>query len=93
MASYQVMSWRGIPSLVKATDEAGSVVSRQLPASFQQGIDRVAMAGGLIDSDAYLEGWTWSAPAKRDGTAEEVAEAAVAELVGTWRGGALPAGD
>lgn len=81
MATYRVMSWRGIPSQVKVSDDAGAVVSRMLPGSFQQEIDRVAMAEGLIDTDAYLEGWAWSEPAHRDGSAEDVAEAVVAELI------------
>lgn len=84
MASYQVMSWRDIPSQVKATDPDGAFVRRQLPAFFQQEIDRVAMAEGLIDSDAYLEAWAWSEPVERDGTAEEVAEALVGELADVW---------
>jgi hypothetical protein len=85
MASYRVMSWRGIPSQVKVTADDGAVVTRQLPASFQQEIDRVAMAEGLIDSDAYLEAWTWSEPVEREGGAEEVAETVVEELAKEWR--------
>jgi hypothetical protein len=73
MASYRVMSWRGIPAQVAATDSSGASVSRQLPAFFQQEIDRVAMAEGLIETDDYLDGWAWSDPVERDGSAEEVA--------------------
>ncbi|MEA2025674.1 MAG: virulence factor [Chloroflexota bacterium] len=85
MVSYQVLSWRGIPSAVKVGDEAGVVVRKQLPVFFQQEIDRIAMAEGLIDSDAYLEEWTWSRAAERDGGAEEVAAALVEELAEEWR--------
>ena len=84
MTKYQVMSWQGIPSQVKVSADDGEVVSKQFPALFQQEIDRVAMAEGLIDSDAYLEAWTWSEPAERDGPAEEVADALVAELGDEW---------
>lgn len=84
MASYQVLSWRGIPSQVKVTAADGTTVRRQLPASFQQEIDRVAMSEGLIDSDAYLELWGWSVPAEREGSAEEVAGALVGELAASW---------
>ncbi len=80
MASYRVLSWRGIPSQVTVTDEDGTTVRRQLPASFQQEIDRIAMAEGLSDSDTYLELWTWSQPAEREGAALEVADALVGEL-------------
>lgn len=85
MATYQVMSWRGIPSQVKATDSDGDTARRPLPAFFQQEIDRVAMAEGLIDSDEYLELWTWSATAEREGTAEDVAEAVALEVAEAWR--------
>ena len=86
MASYRVLSWQGIPSQVTVTAADGTTVSRQLPPSFQQEIDRIAMAEGLIDSDAYLESWEWSDPAEREGSAEEVAEAIVVELAESWRG-------
>jgi hypothetical protein len=85
MASYRVMSWRGIPSQVRATDDTGATVSRMLPPFFLQEIDRVAMAEGLVGSDEYLEAWVWSDEAIRDGSADVVA-AAVAEEVGdAWR--------
>ena len=85
MASYRVMSWRGIPAQVTATDASGASVSRQLPAFFQQEIDRVAVAEGLIETDDYLEGWAWSDPDEREGTAKEVAEAVAAEAAETWK--------
>lgn len=85
MATYRVMSWRDIPSQIKATDDSGATVSRMLPASFQAEIDRVAMAEGLIGSDEYLEAWVWSEPAKREGTAEEVAHIVLDELIASRR--------
>ncbi len=78
------MSWRHIPAQVKATDDTGDEVSRQLPTFFQQEIDRVAMREGLFDTDEYLEGWSWSEPTKRDGDAEEVADAIAAEVADAW---------
>ena len=54
MSAIQVLYWQDIPSVVKAGD-----VKRQLPESFQQEIDRVAMEQGLLGSDAYLEQWEW----------------------------------
>ena len=85
MAHYRVMSWRGIPSQVRVTDESGATVSKMLPAFFQQEIDRVAMAEGLAGTDEYLEAWEWSAESERDGDAEAVATALVEELAATWR--------
>ncbi len=79
------MSWRGIPSQVKASDDTGATVSQMLPSFFQQEIDRVAMAEGLVGTDEYLEAWTWSDESSQDGSAQDVA-AAVAEEVGeAWR--------
>lgn len=85
MATYQIMRWRGIPAQVKATDDLGATARAQLPPFFQQEIDRVAMAEGLIDSDAYLEAWAWSDPADRDGNAVDVAEAVATEAAESWR--------
>lgn len=85
MVSYRVLSWQGIPSQVTVTAADGTTIRRQLPPSFQQEIDRVAMAEGLIDSDAYLELWEWSDLAEREGSAEEVAESIVAELAEGWQ--------
>jgi hypothetical protein len=77
---YRVLSWRDIPSQVKATDETGAAVSTRLPARFQERIDQEAMRLGLYGTDAYLEEWTWSAEEERPGSAEEVAAAVVAEI-------------
>ena len=85
MASYRVMSWRGIPSQVKATDDTGASVSRMLPPFFQQEIDRIAMTEGLADSDEYLEAWAWSDESTRGGSAEEVAAAVAEEAGEAWR--------
>ncbi len=86
MATYRVMSWRGIPSQVKVTDDSGATVSKMMPPFFQQEIDRVAMAEGLAGTDEYLEAWDWSADAQREGeSAEAVAEAIVTELEEAWR--------
>jgi len=85
MASYRVMSWHGIPAQVTATDASGASVTCQLPAFFQQEIDRVAMAEGLIETDDYLEGWTWSEPVEREGPSDVVAEAAATEAADDWR--------
>jgi hypothetical protein len=64
----QVLYWQDVPSVVKDGD-----AKVQLPDSFQQEIDRRAMAQGLVGSDAYLEHWHWE---EREGTLDEV----VAEL-------------
>jgi hypothetical protein len=84
MARYRVLTWNGIPSAVRAEDAAGGRVKRELPDWFAQEIDRVAMRDGLVGSDAYMEAWSWSKPVERDGTAAEVVDAVVGELVDEW---------
>ena len=80
MARYQVLRWEEIPTVVKAFGEDGESVSRQLDPWFQQEVDRVAMAQGLVGSDAYLERWAWDEPVERPGGVEETLDAVVAEL-------------
>ena len=77
MASYVVVSWKGIPTVVEAAD-GGETATVALTERFQALIDSVAMMQGLADSEAYLDAWERSAPVERPGTASAVA-AAVAE--------------
>ena len=79
MATYQVVSWKGIPASVEAADEEGSVTVG-LTDRFQMLIDSVAMQLGLHDSDAYIDLWTRETPQDRPGNARAVAEAVAAEL-------------
>jgi hypothetical protein len=72
----QVLYWQDIPSVVRVGD-----VKRELPEWFQQEIDRVAMAQGLVGSDAYLEAWEWRDLEPREGNAATVADAVEAELI------------
>ena len=81
MTRVQVLYWQEIPSLVRVTADDGTQLSRQLPDWFQQEIDRVAMDGGLVGSDAYLEQWHWGEAEEREGTPNEVLDAVEAELV------------
>ena len=80
MARYQVLRWQEIPSVVKAFDDDGQSVSRQLDPWFQQEIDRQAMALGLVGSDEYLEQWAWDEPLERDGGVDETLDAVEREL-------------
>jgi len=73
------MFWKHIPSQVKAWDE-GTEVKRMMPDRFQVAIDAYAMKDGSTDMDAYLEGWGWGPVEDRDGTAEDVLAAVIAEL-------------
>jgi hypothetical protein len=79
MATFQVMCWQEIPSVVEAR-EAGVVHKVALGRRFQELIDLAAMKRGLAGSDAYLEQWTKSPRQEREGTAAEVADSVAAEL-------------
>jgi len=79
VASYQILSWQGIPAAVEARD-GQAVVTRQLSERFQMLIDSAAMLLGHDAAEAYLEAWARSAPVERPGTADEVAAAVAAEL-------------
>jgi cvfA/B/C family virulence factor len=85
MGRYRVLAWNGIPAQVKASDDSGRRASRTLPDWFQQEIDRVAMRDGLVGSDEYLAGWQWSEFTTQPGSADDVADAVVDELVASWR--------
>lgn len=79
MATYQVMCWQEIPSVVEAR-EAGIVRKVALGKRFQELIDLAAMNRGLAGSDAYLEQWGKSPRQEREGSAAEVAGAVAQEL-------------
>ncbi|MCQ3976533.1 MAG: hypothetical protein DPW09_24135 [Anaerolineae bacterium] len=83
MAHYQIMSWHGIPTGVKAVDTTGQV-REKLPMYFQVAVDAVATATGRMDPAGYLSGWQWSEPIERQGTAKEVAQVVVAELIASF---------
>ena len=79
MAKYQVMSWKHIPSQVKAWD-GDAEVKRMLPNYFQAAIDAYAMKDGSTDMDAYLDGWQWGPVEERAGEPKDVVDALVDEL-------------
>ena len=79
MAEYQILYWRDLPAQIRVY-ENGRPRSHKLPDRFQQEIDRVAMAEGLVNTDAYLELWAWSDRMTREGSADEVAKQVIQEL-------------
>jgi hypothetical protein len=79
MATYRLMCWQEIPTVVEAM--AGGTVHKQpLSPRFQDLIDRAAMRQGLAGTDAYLEHWKKTAPKEREGDPEAVAKAIAAEI-------------
>ena len=83
MATYQILSWQGIPTGVKAKDANGPK-RQNLPIRFQAAVDAVATATGNIETQAYLAGWQWSQPEEREGTAVAVAQSIAAEIENTF---------
>ena len=73
------MSWKHIPSQVKAWDDGGEA-KRMLPDRFQAAIDAYAMKDGSTDMDAYLDGWKWGPIEERSGSAGDVLDAIIGEL-------------
>ena len=84
MARYRILAWKEIPAQVQATDDTGAKANRKLPGWFGAEIDRVAMHEGLAGTDDYLDKFAWTDEVEREGTADEVADAVVAELITTW---------
>ena len=79
MATYKILYWQEVPSQVKVEDDQDEV-NIQLPQRFMDRVDRLAMQRGLQGTDDFLEQWHWSDEEERDGPAQEVASAIVAEL-------------
>ena len=79
MATYQILCWKEYPSQVKAEGN-GEEVKIELEPRFQELIDKIATEKGAIGSDEYLDGWNWSDPKERPGSAADVAQAVKREL-------------
>ena len=79
LAKYQVMSWKHIPSQVKAWDGM-TEVKRMLPDYFQAAIDAYAMKDGATDMDSYLDGWRWADTQEMDGSPEHVVTRLIDDL-------------
>jgi hypothetical protein len=80
VARYQILYWQDVPSIVKAFDDDGASLSRELPEWFQQEIDKRAMVQGLTESDAYLEQWRWGDMQERPGAPSDVLDDVAREL-------------
>jgi hypothetical protein len=77
MATYKILYWQEVPSQIRAEDDDGDV-SVELPQKFMVRIDALATQRGLADD--YLAQWRWSDEEEREGTAQDVADAVLAEL-------------
>lgn len=79
MAEYQILSWHGIPTTVRAR-QGGERASRPLSPRFMEAVDRAAMRARLTGHRNYPKGFRWSEPQEREGTPEAVVEAVAAEI-------------
>ena len=79
MATYQILYWLDIPSVVEARD-GGDVKKEQLSQRFQELIDLVAMKKQMAGTDAYLEQWNKGPRQDREGSAGEVAKSIAEEI-------------
>lgn len=77
--TYKILYWQEVPSQIKAEDERDEV-TLSLPPRFMERIDALAARRGLQDADDYLAEWQWSDERQREGAAEDVAAAVIAEL-------------
>ena len=83
MARYQILYWEHIPLGVKATDVNGTV-RENLPARFQEAVERANSSADQSSAAAYTSMFKWGKEQERDGTATEVASAIAKELDETW---------
>ena len=79
MATYQILTWHGIPTGVRARDADG-MANEKLAIRFQAAVDAAATEAGHIGTKDYLAGWHWSTAVEHEGSADEVAQAIAATL-------------
>ena len=83
MATYQILYWQEIPSLVEARDQNG-VKKIQLDQKFQGLIDEVAMRRKFAGTDAYLMEWNKGPKTEARGDAESVSRSVADEIEGRF---------
>ena len=83
MARYQILYWEHIPLGVKATDLNGTV-RENLPARFQDAVQRASNRAGHDSTAAYTSMFKWGKEQERDGSAKEVAATIAKELDEEW---------
>jgi hypothetical protein len=79
MSTYRVLAWRTIPTQVEVTAGDGTVLKRPMPRWFMQEISRITMREGLAATDDYLDEFAWTQPIEREGDAEAILDAVIAE--------------
>ncbi len=79
MPDITIVYWRDIPAQV-IVGKGRRAAKVQLPERFEQAIDRAAMKGGQIDTDAYLAEWRKTPSGSQDGDQADVAASEATRL-------------
>ena len=79
MAKYRVMYWKEIPQSF-TVDGDGKTIQKELSQKIQNKIDAYAMAIGATSTTDYAKQYKRGQWIEREGSAEELAEALLAEL-------------
>ncbi len=85
MATVKILYWQEIPTQIKVEDADGSVVDLAMPPRFMERVDLMAAKRGLTGGDDYLAQFQWSDEVEREGNAQNVAQAVLAELEAAHR--------
>ena len=72
MATYRILFWKEIPTQIKYNDDLNSTKSYILSDFFQQAVDSIAMFDGSINSDEYLNAWSWGDETETNFKPEEI---------------------
>ena len=74
MATYRILFWKEIPTQIKYNDDFNSSKSYKLDDFFQQAVDSIAMFDGSINSDEYLNAWSWGVETETNFKPEEIVD-------------------
>jgi metal-dependent amidase/aminoacylase/carboxypeptidase family protein len=79
MAKYRIIYWKHIPQSF-IVEGNGRTIKKQLSQKIQNAIDAYAMAVGATSTTDYAKEYNRGPWIERSGTAEEIADALLAEL-------------
>ena len=74
MATYRILFWKEIPTQIKYNDDFNTSKSYKLDDFFQQAVDSIAMFDGSINSDEYLNAWSWGVETETNFKPEEIVD-------------------
>ena len=74
MATYRILFWKEIPTQIKYIDDLNATKSYILSDFFQKAVDSIAMFDGSVNSDEYLNAWSWGDETKTNFKPEEIVD-------------------